>query len=173
MHPPRDAPIDSVTVALRQNPKFSLYRIVKLRARIISDQQGRRPYTEMRLQALFHRLVGSASTVLIAVLLVMAAGIFGLLGMQLDAEGATAASRDLLSVAAAAEEMSGSSAEISRQVSGVTAAVRQAVDRASIADQKVAGLAASANLIGEVVVLISDIASRTNLPGSAVRACSA
>ena len=61
------------------------------------------------------------------------------------------------------EEMSGSITEISRQVGGVTAAVRQAVDRATVTDQKVAGLAVTADHIGEVVGLISDIASRTNL----------
>jgi methyl-accepting chemotaxis protein len=79
------------------------------------------------------------------------------------AEGATASSRDLGSVAAASEEMSGSITEISRQVGGVTAAVRQAVARATVTDQKVTGLAETADHIGEVVGLISDIASRTNL----------
>ncbi|HEX3994931.1 MAG TPA: methyl-accepting chemotaxis protein, partial [Acetobacteraceae bacterium] len=79
------------------------------------------------------------------------------------AEGATASSRDLSSVAAASEEMSASIAEISRQVGGVTAAVRQAVARATVTDKKVTGLAATADHIGEVVGLISDIASRTNL----------
>jgi methyl-accepting chemotaxis protein len=80
------------------------------------------------------------------------------------AEGAMASARDLGSVAAASEEMSSSIAEISRQVSGVTAAVQQAVERATVTDQKVAGLAETADRIGEVVRLISDIASRTNLP---------
>jgi methyl-accepting chemotaxis protein len=79
------------------------------------------------------------------------------------AEGATSSSRDLGSVASAAEEMSGSITEISRQVSGVTEAVRQAVTRATITDQKVTGLAETADRIGEVVRLISDIAGRTNL----------
>jgi methyl-accepting chemotaxis protein len=59
--------------------------------------------------------------------------------------------------------MAGSIAEISRQVGSVTAAVRQAVARATVTDQKVAGLAVTADRIGEVVRLISDIASRTNL----------
>jgi methyl-accepting chemotaxis protein len=79
------------------------------------------------------------------------------------AEGATASARDLGSVAAATEQMASSIAEISRQVSGVTASVRQTVVRATVTDQKVAGLAEMANRIGEVVRLISDIASRTNL----------
>ncbi len=81
----------------------------------------------------------------------------------ITAQGATNSARDLGSVAAAAEQMSSSIAEISRQVGGVTAAVRQAVGRASVTDQKVTGLAETADRIREVVRLISDIASQTNL----------
>jgi hypothetical protein len=40
---------------------------------------------EVRLRALLHRLFGSASAILILVVLVMAVGIFGLLGMQFQA----------------------------------------------------------------------------------------
>jgi len=79
------------------------------------------------------------------------------------AEGASTSSRDLNAVSAAAEEMSSSIAEISKQVSGVTGAVQQAVGRASVTDQKVAGLAGAVERIGEVVRLITDIATRTNL----------
>ena len=79
------------------------------------------------------------------------------------AEGATSSAADLGTVAAASEQMSSSIAEISHQVSGVTAAVRQAVERATITDRKVSGLAEAAERIGEVVRLITDIAGRTNL----------
>jgi methyl-accepting chemotaxis protein len=79
------------------------------------------------------------------------------------AEGATASSRDLGTVAAASEQMSSSIGEISHQVSGVTVAVQQAVERATVTNEKVNGLATAADRIGEVVRLISEIASRTNL----------
>lgn len=79
------------------------------------------------------------------------------------AEGASASSRDLGAIASASEQMTSSIAEISRQVGGVTTAVRQAVARATVTDQKVAGLAEAADKIGEVVSLITDIAGRTNL----------
>ena len=79
------------------------------------------------------------------------------------AEGAAASSRDLDTVSAASEQMSSSIAGISHQVSGVTESVRQAVERATVTDNKVTGLAAAADRIGDVVRLITDIASRTNL----------
>jgi methyl-accepting chemotaxis protein len=78
-------------------------------------------------------------------------------------EGANASARDLNSVAVAAEQMTASIREISRQVGHVTSAVRSAVDLASETDAKVAGLATTADRIGDVVRLISDIAGQTNL----------
>ncbi len=78
-------------------------------------------------------------------------------------EGAQNSSRDLNAVAVAAEEMAASVSEISKQVAHVTTAVHQAVDRASETDTKVAGLAEAADRIGDVVRLITDIASQTNL----------
>jgi methyl-accepting chemotaxis protein len=84
-------------------------------------------------------------------------------GASQTAEGASASSRDLGAIASASEEMTSSIGEISRQVGGVTAAVQQAVARATVTDQKVSGLAEAADKIGEVVRLITDIAGRTNL----------
>jgi len=84
-------------------------------------------------------------------------------GAAATAEGAASSARDLGAVAAATEAMSSSIAEISRQVSGVTEAVRQAVERATVTDQKVGGLAATAERIGAFVQLITDIAVRINL----------
>ncbi len=78
-------------------------------------------------------------------------------------EGANTSSRNLNSVAVAAEQMAASINEISRQVAHVTTAVNQAVERASSTDAKVTGLAAAADRIGDVVRLITDIAGQTNL----------
>lgn len=78
-------------------------------------------------------------------------------------DGATSSSRDLNSVAAAAEEMAASINEISKQVAHVTQAVRAAVTSAEATDAKVASLADTADRIGDVVRLINDIAGQTNL----------
>lgn len=78
-------------------------------------------------------------------------------------EGANASARDLNSVAVAAEEMAASISEISRQVTHVTTAVSTAVDRAAETDKKVGGLSDTADRIGDVVRLITDIAGQTNL----------
>jgi methyl-accepting chemotaxis protein len=78
-------------------------------------------------------------------------------------DGATSSSRDLNSVAAAAEQMAASINEISKQVAHVTQAVRNAVTSAEATDAKVAGLAETADRIGDVVRLINDIAGQTNL----------
>ena len=79
------------------------------------------------------------------------------------AEGAMASSRDLNSVAAAAEQMALSINEISKQVAHVTASVHAAVDRATETDAKVVGLSETADRIGDVVRIITDIAAQTNL----------
>jgi methyl-accepting chemotaxis protein len=78
-------------------------------------------------------------------------------------EGALASSRDLNSVAAAAEEMAVSINEITKQVAHVTVSVRAAVDRAAVTDAKVASLSVAADRIGDVVRIITSIASQTNL----------
>jgi methyl-accepting chemotaxis protein len=79
------------------------------------------------------------------------------------AEAATASSRDLSTVAAAAEQMSASIAEISEQTGHGTAAVREAVQFAHVTDTKVAGLADATNRITDVVELINRIAAQTRL----------
>jgi methyl-accepting chemotaxis protein len=78
-------------------------------------------------------------------------------------DGVNTSARDLNSVAVAAEQMASSISEISRQVAHVTMAVSTAVDRAAETDKKVAGLADTADRIGDVVRLITDIAGQTNL----------
>ena len=78
-------------------------------------------------------------------------------------EGATNSAHDLNTVAVAAEQMAASINEISRQVAHVTASVAHAVERAAATDATVTGMAEGAERIGDVVKLITDIASKTNL----------
>ncbi|MEJ0016440.1 MAG: methyl-accepting chemotaxis protein [Acetobacteraceae bacterium] len=79
------------------------------------------------------------------------------------AGNAATSAQNLSSVAAAAEEMSASIHEISAQVARATRSAQEAVERASVTDTKVGGMAAAAERVGDVVRLISDIASQTNL----------
>jgi methyl-accepting chemotaxis protein len=67
------------------------------------------------------------------------------------------------SVAAAAEELSGSVREISRQVSQSASITRKAVQEAEQTNSQVSGLSVGAQKIGAIVDLINDIASKTNL----------
>lgn len=83
-----------------------------------------------------------------------------------SAEVATASrnsSSNVQSVASATEEMSASVQEIGRQVAESAERTRVAVTEAQNANDKVGGLAEAASKIGEVVSLITDIASQTNL----------
>ena len=73
------------------------------------------------------------------------------------------ASSNVQTVASASEELAASISEISRQMSESMKAGQGAVDEAGKADTKVRGLAEAAQKIGDVVKLISDIASQTNL----------
>jgi len=66
-------------------------------------------------------------------------------------------------VSAATEELSASINEISRQVSLSADTSRAATQEAAEANRKIAGLTDAAQRIGEVVNLITDIASQTNL----------
>ena len=66
-------------------------------------------------------------------------------------------------VAAAAEELSASSGELSRQVAGTAATSRDAVVAAETAARSIDTLAVSSRSIGEVTKLINAIAEQTNL----------
>lgn len=66
-------------------------------------------------------------------------------------------------VAAAAEELSASIAEITRQIDESARIAREGVEDAERANKRIQRLAVSASKIGEVVDLINDIASQTNL----------
>jgi methyl-accepting chemotaxis protein len=73
------------------------------------------------------------------------------------------ASERVEAAAAAAEELRASISEIGRQVDGAARATRDASQQAKATDVKVESLLTAAQRIGEVVHLISDIASQTNL----------
>jgi methyl-accepting chemotaxis protein len=66
-------------------------------------------------------------------------------------------------VAAGAEELAASIAEISRQVTDSSTIARQAVSEADATDRCMTGLSEAAGRIGDVVRLIGDIAGQTNL----------
>ena len=73
------------------------------------------------------------------------------------------AADNVQTVAVAAEELSASIGEISRQVAHSSTIAGQAADEADKTNQQVQGLSVAANKIGEVVGLITDIAEQTNL----------
>jgi len=73
------------------------------------------------------------------------------------------ASANVETVSAASAELSASINEISRQVSLSADTSRAATQEAAEANRKIAGLTDAAQRIGEVVNLITDIASQTNL----------
>ncbi|MGE0847352.1 MAG: methyl-accepting chemotaxis protein, partial [Flavobacteriaceae bacterium] len=73
------------------------------------------------------------------------------------------ASSNVQTVASAAEELASSIGEINRQVSQASDIVRHASQNTEATNDKVSGLAAAAQKIGDVVSLIQDIAEQTNL----------
>lgn len=73
------------------------------------------------------------------------------------------ASANVTAVAAAANELSASIAEISNQLVHTTEVVRFAATEAEATDGEIVGLSAGAEKIGEVVKLIREIAAQTNL----------
>ncbi|HEX3993972.1 MAG TPA: methyl-accepting chemotaxis protein [Acetobacteraceae bacterium] len=79
------------------------------------------------------------------------------------AGAAAKSSRDLMAVAAAVEQLTSSVAEISRQLASASEVAQQAVRRADSSHATMQGLSEATARIGDVVRLISDIASQTNL----------
>ena len=73
------------------------------------------------------------------------------------------ASANVETAAVAAEELSHSISEISRQLTHTSDIVRMATEEARATDGEIAGLATGAQKIGDVVKLIRDIAGQTNL----------
>ncbi len=76
---------------------------------------------------------------------------------------ASDASKNVNTVAAATEELSTSSTEISGQVSRAASIANRAVEEARQTDATIQGLLGATSRIGEVVELITNIASQTNL----------
>ena len=76
---------------------------------------------------------------------------------------AAQASANVRTVAAATEEMASSTGEITRRIADSTRIAAKAVDAASVTDEKVQGLAAAAQKIGEIIAIISGVANQTNL----------
>ncbi len=79
------------------------------------------------------------------------------------ADGAAKSSRDLTAVAAAVEELTSTVAEITRQVAASSDVAREAVQRAEASQGTMESLSEATARIGDVVHLISEIASQTNL----------
>ena len=79
-------------------------------------------------------------------------------------QSATKSSQDLTAVAAAVEALIVSFSTIAQQVEVAATVARQAVQRAESSHSTMQGLADATARIGDVVRLISDIASQTNLP---------
>ncbi len=79
------------------------------------------------------------------------------------AASANQSSRDLASVASAIEQLTASVTEISHQISMASTISHEAVAKASASQAAMNGLAEAASLVGDVVHLISNIASQTNL----------
>ena len=73
------------------------------------------------------------------------------------------ASTNVAVAATAADELSGSIGEISRQLVQTTDVVRNAVTDAQTTNEEIKGLAAAAQNIGDVIELIRNIAGQTNL----------
>jgi PAS domain S-box-containing protein len=73
------------------------------------------------------------------------------------------ASSNVETAASAANELTQSIGEISRQLTGTGSIVAQAANEARMTDENIAGLADGAQRIGDVVKLIRDIAGQTNL----------
>ncbi|MEP3276301.1 MAG: methyl-accepting chemotaxis protein [Stappiaceae bacterium] len=73
------------------------------------------------------------------------------------------ATSNVQTVAAASEQMSNSIAEINNQVTQASEISREAVQRVEETSGQIAVLAQTADKIGEVVAMISDIAAQTNL----------
>jgi methyl-accepting chemotaxis protein len=77
--------------------------------------------------------------------------------------GATTSATDLQAVSAALEELSATVAEINAQVARTAAAAAEAVEEARQSDERIQALTRSAERIGDILGVISDVASRTNL----------
>ncbi|SDG78232.1 methyl-accepting chemotaxis protein [Roseospirillum parvum] len=84
-------------------------------------------------------------------------------GAETVSEASRGSAANVDAVAAAAEEMAASITEISRQVGNASTIAARASEQALEANSRIDALSKAAERIGEVVDLITDIASQTNL----------
>ena len=115
----------------------------------VSGMVGRLSSASVELEATARTMTGTAGQTTVQADAVVKASEEAGMGMQ--------------AVAAAAEQLAASVAEIGRQVQQSSRMSSEAVDEARRADQIVRALAAGAQKIGDVVTLITGIASQTNL----------
>jgi methyl-accepting chemotaxis protein len=136
----------------------------------VAAQEGRRAAIDKaidtfreRAEALLRNVADSAAAM--SATATTLSGASGLTSQR--TEGAVGASSDaamnVQTAAAAADELAGSIAEISRQLVQTTDVVTLAVNEAQGTNQEIQALAQSAQKIGDVVKLIRDIAGQTNL----------
>ncbi len=136
----------------------------------IRDQEQRRAVTEKAIATFrphVEKLLSSVSDSA-ASMRATAVTLFSSSGLTTQrAEGAVAAfneaSSNVETAAVAADELSRSIGEISRQVAHATDIVGMATNEARATDSEMAGLAAGAQKIGDVIKLIRNIAGQTNL----------
>jgi hypothetical protein len=136
----------------------------------IHDQDRRRRVVDTAIAAfrpLAERLLGGVSECAVA-MRTTATALFGSSDeTSRRAESAVQAfneaSSNVESAAVAAEELSHSIDEISRQLNHTGSVVNVATEEARATDDEIAGLAAGAQKIGDVVMLIRNIAGQTNL----------
>jgi NO-binding membrane sensor protein with MHYT domain/methyl-accepting chemotaxis protein len=144
-------------------------RVVEQRAAMI-EQEQRRSMVDAAISAFRERVESVLKTVgdSTASMRTTANALYGSSDETSQrAEGALKASNEasanVTTAATAADEMSSSIAEISRQLHKTADIVRTAVTEAEATNDEIAGLTTAAEKIGEVVKLIQNIAGQTNL----------
>jgi methyl-accepting chemotaxis protein len=136
----------------------------------MQEQQQRRGAIEQAIAAFRRRVEDHLSTVADGAM-AMRSTATTLLASSAEtsqrAEGAVStsneASTNVDTAAVAADELSSSIEEISRQLAKTTTIVRSAVEEAQSTNQQIAALSQAAQKIGDVVKLIRTIAGQTNL----------
>ena len=135
-----------------------------------AEQEERRAELEMAISAFRSRIEATLKTVSdhAAAMRKTASSLFDASRKTSErAEGAVntsnEASDNVEVAAAAAEELSSSINEISRQLSQTNSLVSNAVSEAGITNDEITGLAKAAQTIGDVVKLIQSVAGQTNL----------
>jgi len=78
-------------------------------------------------------------------------------------DSAEAASRSVATVGAATDALTGSIGQVSQQISRAGRMIQESVRQATLSNEQVRGLTLTADKIGNVIGIISEIASQTNL----------